>query len=277
MKKILITCFYLLITAAISASGFLLPAVISDYQDKQIFAKIDHTSMEPLELTYSSSLYDTLRLLSEGHYYVDYPLTGSSRTADEVYDIVLRLIGQFEDYGIILSDSGYTVTNHTITLQLAIASDNNRYTDAFGTAQESGFYTGEESGSTESDASSDITTAVVWACSVYFVSGYWMNFWIDDKSGSAVAFSMYTGQSVLSDSLNDSNLDLFVNRLTSFLQNYYGLPAESLPVSVIHSANPLFDKEVIPAEAGYTIQLKEDSGKLIHMPLRIHPEYMILN
>ncbi len=280
MKKILITCFYLLMTAVISASGFLLPSVMSAYQDKQIFAKIEHTSMEPLELTYSSSLYDTLRLLSEGHYYVDYPLTGSSRTADEVYEIVLKLIGQFEDYGIILSDSEYTVTNHTITLQLAIASDNNRYTDAFGLSQEESFPASapETDAEDAADSSPDITTAVVWACSVYFVSGYWMNFWIDDKSGKAVAFSMYTGQSLLlPDSMNTSSLDKFIGRLTDFLQDYYELPAAALYMPVVHSSNPLFDKNLAAAEADYSIQLKEDSGRLIQMPLRIRPEYMVLN
>ena len=60
MKKFLITCFYLSVTLAVCAAGFLLPSALNNYQDRQIFAKIEHPAIEPTELTYSSSLYDTL-------------------------------------------------------------------------------------------------------------------------------------------------------------------------------------------------------------------------
>lgn len=280
MKKFFVTCFYLLLTAAVSAAGFLLPSALSAYQDNQIFARIEHTSMEPLELTYSSSLYDTLRLLSENHYFVDYPSTGSSRTSDEVYDSVLKLIGQFEDYDIVRSDSEYAVTNHTITLQLAIASDGSSYTDVSDAGAENGFPKDAPALDTDDTpaSSSDITTAVVWTCSVYFVSGYWMNFWIDDKSGKAVAFSMYTGQTpLLSNPFDSSELDQFVDRLADFIEDYYELPAAALLQSVVQTASPLFEKDTAMTEAKYIIQLKEDSGKLIQIPLGIRPEYIILN
>lgn len=68
MKKLITACLCLLLTLAVTAAGFLLPSAMSAYQDRQTFSKIEHMSMEPLELTYSSSLYDTLRLLSKGHY-----------------------------------------------------------------------------------------------------------------------------------------------------------------------------------------------------------------
>lgn len=278
MKKLITACLCLLLTLAVTAAGFLLPSAMSAYQDRQTFSKIEHMSMEPLELTYSSSLYDTLRLLSKGHYYVDYPLTGSSRSANEIYEIVLDIIRQFEDNGILVSDSEFTVTNHTITLQLAIASDSNIYTELYGIAD--GKLSGGESvSSTEAsgDSSSNITTAVVWACSVYFVSGYWMNFWIDDKSGKAVAFSMYTEQTlILTDSGSTQDLDSFAGKIADFLQDYYELPSESRLKSLLESST-LFEKAPAALEANYVIELKEDSGKAIQMPLHIRPEYMMLN
>ena len=70
MKKFFITCLYLSLTVAVCTAGFLLPSMLNDYQDRLIFAKIEHTAIEPPELTYSSSLFDTLRLLSKDHYFV---------------------------------------------------------------------------------------------------------------------------------------------------------------------------------------------------------------
>ena len=51
IKKIIVTCFYLALTLAVCTAGFLLPSVLNSYQDRQIFSKIEHTAMEPPELT----------------------------------------------------------------------------------------------------------------------------------------------------------------------------------------------------------------------------------
>ncbi len=110
MKKFFITCLYLSLTVAVCTAGFLLPS------------KNEHTAIEPPELTYSSSLFDTLRLLSKDHYFVEYPSAGSSRTGEEIYAAACGLLKQLTEYGVLSPDSAYDITTYTTALQLAIVS-----------------------------------------------------------------------------------------------------------------------------------------------------------
>lgn len=278
MKKFFISFLYLALTLAVCAAGFLLPSTLNDYQDRQIFATIEHTAMEPPELTYSSSLYDTLRLLSHEHYFVEYPSAGSKRNDKEIYAISSGLIDQLKQYGTLLPDGAYDITNYTASLQLAIVSDNMPYTDA-NSSEAAAFGTDAAKDLNEHSetAALDITTAVVWSCAIYFESGYWMHIWIDDKSGKAVSFSMYTGQNLILASYTDAgDLDAFAAEVAAFAEDYYELPATPLQQSIVHAYNQMFEKGSI-FEAYYTIQLKEEDGGLIQMPLRILQDCMTLN
>ena len=127
IKKIIVTCFYLALTLAVCTAGFLLPSVLNSYQDRQIFSKIEHTAMEPPELTYSSSLFDTLRLLSKEHYFVNYPSSGSKRTPEEICEKSLELIDSLNAYGFELKE---TASSYSATLQLAIVSVDYPYVDS---------------------------------------------------------------------------------------------------------------------------------------------------
>ena len=190
MKKFLITCFYLSVTLAVCAAGFLLPSALNNYQDRQIFAKIEHPAIEPTELTYSSSLYDTLRLFTRAHYFVEYPSTGSKRTDEEIYTIASESIQLLQKYNVISSDLKNDITNYTTSLQLAVVTERNDYTNLINDQPYSSAIDAESSTQDESEpASVDITTAVVWSCSIYFKSGYWIDIWIDDKS--SVIFHVY--------------------------------------------------------------------------------------
>lgn len=279
MKKFLISCFYLTLTLIVCAAGFLLPSTLNNYQDRLIFAKIEHTAMEPPELTYSSSLFDTLRLFAQEHYFVEYPSTGSKRTSEEIYKLSLDLLEQLKEYEILFPDSEYTITNHAASLQLAIVSDGKQYTDADNKASISSALQSEKSIDEHSEELSlDITTAVVWSCSIYFESGYWIDIWIDDKSGKLVAFSMFTERTLaMTSSGNKEDLDAFAAFAATFLEDYYELPATSLQQSFVHSYNPLFEKDNSILEAYYMIQLKEENGNYIEIPLKIRPECTILN
>lgn len=280
MKKFLISCFYLTITVIVCTASFFLPSALNSYQDRLIFAKIEHTATEPPELTYSSSLFDTLRLFSQDHYFVEYPSTGSKRTDKEIYTISLELLEQLKEYELLLPDSEYNITNHNAALQLAIVSDEKQYSDAESQktvstiAKEAGQSLGEDS----KETALDITTAVVWSCSIYFESGYWIDLWIDDKSGKTVAFSMFTDRTLeMTSSGNRESLDAFASTVTAFLENYYELPATSLQQSFVQSYHPLFEKDNNILEAYYTIQLKEENGSYIEIPLKIRPECTIIN
>ncbi len=78
-----------------------------------------------------------------------------------------------------------------------------------------------------------------------------MNFWIDDKSGKAVAFSMYTEQTlILTDSGSTQDLDSFAGKIADFLQDYYELPSESRLKSLLESST-LFEKAPAALEANY--------------------------
>lgn len=280
MKKFLITCFYLTLTLAVCAAGFLLPSALNNYQDRQIFAKIEHTAMKPPELAYSFSLYDTLRLLSQKHYFVEYPSAGSRRSSEEIYTIASDLTTQFQKYNIFsdLEDTEDTILHYATTLQLAIVSDGMQDTDL--TASE-GYPAAdaEEGMDVYSETSAlDITTAVVWNCSINYQSGRWLSIGIDDKSGKMVSLSMYTDQiSVLTSSGEEAALKAFAASIADFCRDYYELPATCLQQSVIHSYNTIYEKNNGILEAYYTIQIKTEDGQTIQMPLRIYPDYMILN
>lgn len=281
MKKFLIACFYLSVTLAICTASFQLPSMLNNYQDKQIFAKIEHSAMEPPELTYSFSLYDTLQLFSKDHYFVAYPSAGSKRTSEEIYAIASNVVIQLQNYGVISTDFNYDITNYTTQLQLAIVSEGK--TDASAATEPSTFSVTDEESSRKNvsrKSSSDITTAVVWSCSIYFDSGYWIDFWIDDKSGKTVSFSMFVEQTqLLTSEGNQKILDAFADCTAEFAAHYYELPAIALEHSFVHSFNSLFEKEKNASiiEAYYTIQLKDENGILIEIPLKIRPECTILN
>lgn len=279
MKKFFITCLYLSLTAAVCTAGFLLPSMLNDYQDRLIFAKIEHTAMESPELTYSSSLYDTLRLFSKGHYFVEYPSAGSNRTGEEIYAAACELIRQLEKYDVLTFETTYDITNYTTALQLAIVSDGNSSSDSF-PDQSSASAVDEKKAKKDpaGESAADITTAVVWSCSIYFNSGSWIDIFFDDKSGKAVAASMFTQQAQILTGSGDQKLsDSFADSVADFAEHYYELPAAAMEQSFVHSYNSLFDKTTGIAEAYYTIQLKEETGTSIELPLRIRPEYIIFN
>lgn len=83
--------------------------------------------MELPELTYSSSLFDTLRLLSKEHYFVNYPSSGSKRTPEEICEKSLELIDSLNAYGFELKE---TASSYSATLQLAIVSVDYPYVDS---------------------------------------------------------------------------------------------------------------------------------------------------
>ena len=278
MKKFFITCLYLSLTVAVCTAGFLLPSMLNDYQDRLIFAKIEHTAIEPPELTYSSSLFDTLRLLSKDHYFVEYPSAGSSRTGEEIYAAACGLLKQLTEYGVLSPDSAYDITNYTTALQLAIVSDSTQPSDSSTDHTLPSAVDAQKAKKDHSGKSAaDITTAVVWSCGIYFNSGYWINIWFDDKSGKAVAGSMFTEQAQILTSSGSQELDVYADAVAAFAEHYYELPAAALKQSFVHAYNTLFEKKDSIIEAYYTIQLKEESGTSIELPLKIRPECIIIN
>lgn len=279
MKKFLITCFYLSVTLAVCAASFWLPATLGRYQDRQISAKIEHTEMEPPELTYSSSLYDTLRLFSKNHYFVDYPSVGSKRSDEEIYETALELVKQLQKYDVLSSGFTDDIANYTTQLQLAILSEKTLLPDiATVQADSARSNTGLTGQDDPESSASDITTAVVWSCSIYFDSGYWIDIWIDDKSGKAVSFSMFIEQTrALASSGSRAILDTFADAAASFAEHYYELPTTVLEPSFVNSYNSLFGQDASILEAYYTIQLKEENSTNIQIPLKIRPECTILN
>lgn len=290
MKRIIIAGFYLILTLIISAAGFFLPASLSAYQDQQIFATIEHPSIEPMEFTYSSSLVDTLQLFAKGCYFVDYPRTGSVRTSDEITLLVKDAFHQLEDYGIAFLPPESSAASYNISLQLAIASEDDNV-KASGieteTAAKQSSVTSDPakrrdlsiSKSNQAAGSSDLTTAVIWNCFVYHPDGYQADIKIDDKSGKIVAFYLYTDQTSFSISTK-KNLNQLVKFFRLFLQDYYEMKTKAILQNTVQTTYGIYDKSgTQPAilEADYTIQLTEESGNLIQIPFSVRSEHMSLN
>lgn len=285
MKKFLITCFYLTLTLAVCAGGFLFPSTLNAYQDRQIFSKIEHTAMDPPSLTYSSSLYDTLLLLSSDHYFVDYPSTGNNRSREEVQKIAMDFIEQLVSHGIIDKDSVKNVSSYISTLQLAIASE-----DASGDVLidveniKDATISKDTDGKTrdidvQKKASLEITTAVVWSCSITYDSSCYISLSIDDKSGKAVGLSISSAQ-ILNLTLSDSELELdaFAASIADFYKNYYELKAKPIQHAIVRRiSTTMFEKDGSLLEASYTIQLEKDDGTKLPMPLWIYSDHMSIN
>ena len=69
----------------------------------------------------------------------------------------------------------------------------------------------------------------------------------------------------------EPELDAFVSSVAAFLENYFELPANPQKLNIVHSYISLYDKSK-SFEASYLIQLKEENGTVIQLPLHIYPE-----
>lgn len=287
MKKFFITCFYFTLALAATAASYRMPAASSFYQDQQMSAGVEYSKIEPIAFTYSSSLVDTIRLLSSDYYIVEYPLTGSSRTSKEIYQITLDAIEQLTDHGLTIFHSKEHVLGYHATLQLAItkysSTDNSQITTDSSYPQ-----TGSQSDDTVSSSaqpedaeetapdSMDITSAIIWQCYVYTTDGIEANFKIDDKSGKVVGFCIWSyPNTLLSDIRQTSRV---MKKLCAFAKDYYGLPAKTITKKI----EAVTDEKSIKAEyetptRNYYLELSEETGDTIRMPLQIYLDSWLLN
>lgn len=278
MKRFIVTFLSVILTFAISAAGFLLPPLLNEYQDERIFSTIEHTSIEPMEFTYSSSLLDTLRLISSGYFLVEYPATASSHSADDIYQTSLHLVKTLKQYGIEIFDEDDVIINHETHLHLAIASDNTKpQTEAASTDNWDETQAARTDSMPDAHSSSpEITTAVIWRCSLYSAKGYWVNFKIDDKSGEMIDFSIFSEQTLAS-AYSKTEIENLVDSVCAFLENHYKLPADPILQKMDMTSSGFFDKQPSISETHYILQFKETSGNLIQIPLRIHTNYLVMN
>lgn len=276
MKKFLFTSFYFTVTAVVCAAGFWFPSALCKYQDKRIYAKIERPAVEPMTLTYSSSLHDTLQLLSDEYYSVEYPYSRSIHTEKEIHEIVSRLLKKFKKYGILaqnlLPDTGNTIQGQSATLSLAIASDNvhNRRSDSISSI--SGNTPNSKPDDVISNGSSstttDYTTAVLWDCSVFFQDSSLLIMSIDDKSGKLVSYNVYNTQGTIMN-MDEEQLSEYANTVAKFLKNYYGMAAHATLMEIKKIPFQSNYNEQIPiTESVHCIELTDDSGNTIQLELR---------
>ncbi len=265
IKKILITGFYFTVTAIVCAIGFRLPSAWCKYQDKQIYAKIERPKVEPITLTYSSSLYDTLQLLTGDYYFVEYPYAGSIHTEAEIHKIVSALIKKMERSGILtpnaLPYSPNAIEGQSASLSLAIASDSGVYNT------KNGFQAAPTLGA------SDYRTAFIWDCTVYFEDTSILLMSIDDKSGKLVGFNIYNSREI-SDYMTDMERKgapphlKFANAVAKFLKKHYQMKTNAVWKETREPADKkIYDQNALPTEYVYSIKLTDDSGNTLQLPL----------
>lgn len=274
MKKFLVTSFYFALTAAVCAAGFWFPSALSKYQDEQIYAKIERPAVEPMTLTYSSSLHDTLQLLSNNYYSVEYPYASSIHTESEVHKIVSRLLKKFGKYGLLtenlLSGSGNAIQGQSATLSLAIACDGAPSGQSHASSiSNSASATNDALPVTDSTVESrttDYTTAVIWDCSIYFQDSSILLMSIDDKSGKLVGYNIYNAQ--VSAYMDEKELSKYADAVAKFLKNHYGMKAHAT-LSELNEApmQKIYDEEAFYIESTHSIKLTEESGDTIQLKL----------
>lgn len=274
MKKFLVTGFYFALTAAICAAGFWFPSALSKYQDEQIYAKIERPAVEPMTLTYSSSLHDTLQLLSNNYYSVEYPYASSIHTESEVHKIVSRLLKKFGKYGLLtenlLSGSGNAIQGQSATLSLAIACDGAPSGQSHASSISNSSSTTNDvlpvTDSTVESRIADYTTAVIWNCSIYFQDSSMLIMSIDDKSGKLVGYNIYNAQ--VSAYMDEKELSKYADAVAKFLKNHYGMKAHAT-LSELNEApvQKIYDEKAFYIESTHSIKLTEESGDTIQLKL----------
>ncbi len=287
-SKILFAGFYLLLAAVISTAGFLLPPAMSKYQDEQIFSKIEHSPIEPVEFTYSSSPLDTLVLMQSARSLVDYPVTAGIHSQEEIYKIAQKMIRQLQRHGITVFQKEETVLEHSENLRLAIALDTPSQTSSTSGSfqkdpvsvtdipQDKETYSSKTglSNDGDEDNSVDITTAIVWECRLYSYWGYSAVFWIDDKTEKLVDLNLYTEQTLRA-SEGSEEAAAMASAISNFLKDNYQVQAKCSPQAVFQNDaasyyGKLYDGQANKTESNYIIQLKDKSEKLVRIQLSIH-------
>lgn len=285
MKKFIITCLYFALTLAVAAASYYLPSASSDYQDQQMSAEIEYSKIEPIALTYSSSLLDTMRLLSSGYYTVAYPLTGSSRTEEEIYEITLQAIKQLEAHKIVSPKFKKRIMGYHATLVLCISdspedTDVQYPTDSTAAAGSTSTLPGSSSeGRTvdyDGQSSRDITSAIMWHCYLNIENEINALFKIDDKSGKVAGFCIWSYPNILD--TDDRTVDELTDAFCAFAQDYYELPAKAISHKVEDvQAAEYAQTKYTPSLLRCFIRLTEESGDEIRMPLLIYPDNWALN
>ena len=304
MKKPITTCFYLILTSAVITAVFFLPSVLSRYEDQKMFAKIEQTEIEPVEFSYSYSLFDTLNLLSGSYYTVEYPSNGGSHTADEICEITADIFKRMNHYGkkngLLFLNTGDKIIAKNAVLQLAISSnyDNTSSPDEAAKApgsDQGGTDTGTESATAATDysVSTDVTTAAIWRCHLYSESGYVAEFRIDDKSGKIAGIFLWKNPYSSPDS-SDWPAEALKNTFQKFFQNYYGTHTEIFPLeetrvsdtstdAITDSSGAASSKDGTAVQNANIYQstnhiyLTDEFGNTARMIMKISPEYVSLN
>lgn len=279
MKKFLVTGFYFSFTAAVCAACFWFPSALSKYQDEQIYAKVECPAVEPMTLTYSSSLYATLRLLSNNYYSVEYPYAGSMYTESQIFEIASRLLKKFEKYGLLAqnlrSEANNAVQGQSATLSLAIASSSlASSTDnisSFSNDKVAVSAQGNRSAKGNPSAASstaghtvDYTTAAIWDCSFYFQDSSILKMFIDDKSGKLVGFNIYNAQ-MPSHSTDETQLSKYASAVAKFLKAHYGMKARAILENL--NEEPAYDNKTLNLESTHSIRLTDGSGDTMQLKL----------
>lgn len=300
MKKIITTCFYLILTTAVITAIFFLPAALFRYEDQQLFAKVEHTEIEPVAFAYSYSLFDTLTLLSNKFYTVEYPSNGGTHTSDEICKITSDAFTRLNQYGqkqdIVFLDAKDSIMNCSALLNLAISNtyDNSLAQnggDIFDGQAASGQIPAppspEESDAADTSSSTDIISAAIWRCHLYSEYGYLSEFRIDDKSGKIVGIFLWNNPQNITTSYWPTETLLKV--LRDFLKNHYGMqvkinPQEESDVQITDSAAKTYasdpagaTEEAVESEQVYDVSLTGEFEGPVHMTLKITPEFISLN
>lgn len=301
MKKIITACFYLILTSVVIAIVFFLPSTLFTYEDQQLLAKVEQTEIESVEFTYSYSLFDTLKLIASGFYTVEYPSSGATRTADEIYKITKDAFAKLNHYGekkgIFFLQPNDKIVDYATSLQLAISNnyETNFISSDHNADDNPSSYAAEdtalsESSTTGNSQAAGITSATIWRCHLYTESGYLAEFRIDDKSGKIVGLFLWTNQENLANKRIWSTKAL-LDTIRSFLKDYYGLKAKIIPqdktsttdtdisqASSGSTSDPNYKTRQISAySTTYIIRLTNEFGHSAQIPVKIAPEWIDLN
>lgn len=210
--------FLTLMTIILVISGFSLPTIVFSYQNRQIESRIDQFSMEQTQFYCSSSLIDTINLLKNGYYNLDFSREKAVSTAGEAYENVLDCMDELLACGFELCDKD-NITSHYDSIFLAVANSGS-VTESNSQYDSDTIIEGKTSSSSGRDETDYVTTAVIWEIVIDMEqSGTYMTFFFDDQNKKIVSFNIYFEEYYAK---YEDEINFSIEGIINFITNYYG-------------------------------------------------------
>lgn len=261
-----------LFSALCIAGGLLLPKAVFSYQNNAILSEVHKYSTDQAMLTYTSTLFETMELVSGDYYNLEYSQELASLTSDEAYNIGIEFLdsidsNMFSPLGIQLHDS---ISTFSCDCQLAVKAPKDKYmasqydavSDVASDVADDSGVTYSEGDTTVNENSDDSTetkisnsenlTAIIWELILNYDNASYLRLIVDDNNKKVISFS-FTSKKGIGNVSNKEVYFLAMDSLVPFFEEYYNVKLS----------------EIYSDSYRYIFQLEDADGNIAKIPATI--------